>query len=88
MAYTHNSILPVAPPQHSTVPREQTRAHQTTDNRKSHARLEQATHNAGFAFDVVKFFLADLTVVRTFSLLGEKREGVVFSRPLGALRAA
>ena len=26
--------------------------------------------------------------VRTFSLLGEKREGVVFSRPLGALRAA
>ena len=28
------------------------------------------------------------TVARTFSLLGEKREGVVFSRPLGALRAA
>ena len=26
--------------------------------------------------------------VRTFSLLGEKREGVVFSRPLRALRAA
>ena len=27
-------------------------------------------------------------VVRTFSLMGEKREGVVFSRPLRALRAA
>ena len=29
-----------------------------------------------------------LMYVRTFSLLGEKREGVVFSRPLRALRAA
>ena len=41
---THNSgpHSPCRPPQHSQVPREQTRAQQTTDNRGERVRLEQA----------------------------------------------
>ena len=38
--------------------------------------------------DGLSLVLLSLVLTCIFSLLGEKREGVVFSRPLGALRAA